>query len=61
MSLGFKVFRADTAASKAGRASAKSLSHSVLMPWATAAASFATASSAATTYKIMKIKLVEII
>ena len=37
------------AASRAGMASARSLSHSSLMAWAAAAASLATASSAATT------------
>ena len=51
MSLGLSVFRACMAASSAGMASARSLSHSSLMPLATAAASLATASSAATTYQ----------
>lgn len=49
MSLGLSVFRACMAASSAGMASAKSLSHSSFIPLATAAASLATASSAATT------------
>ena len=49
MSLGFKVFNADMAASRAGIASASWLSHSSLIPFATFAASFATASSADTT------------
>ena len=57
ISLGFSVFNADTAASRAGNASARSPSHSVLMPCATAAASFATASSAETTY-MKKIDLI---
>merc|ERR1719354_827962 len=48
MSLGFKVLRAETEASSAGIASARSASHSDLIPCATAAALFATASSADT-------------
>lgn len=44
---GFNVSRAVTAASKAGVASDRSLSHSSLIAWAAAAASFAKASSAA--------------
>lgn len=51
MSDGFKVFRAWIADSKVGIASAKSLSHSSFIAWAAAAASFAIASSAATTWE----------
>lgn len=57
MSLGLRVFSACMAASRAGIASARSLSHSSLMPLATAAASLATASSAATTCKRTRIKM----
>ena len=49
MSLEVRVLRAARAASSAGRASARSPSHSSLMAWDFAAASLATASSAATT------------
>ena len=46
---GFSVLRACMEASRAGIAAANSVSHSYLIPWDSAAASFATASSAATT------------
>lgn len=52
MSFGVRVLSADKAASNIGIASAKSESHSSLMPLATRACSLATASSAFTTYKI---------
>jgi len=48
ISAGFKVFKAETAASRAGIASAKSLSHSSLIACDAAAASLARASSAPT-------------
>ena len=50
MSDGVKVLRAAKAASKIGIASAKSASHSSLIPFATLACSLATASSALTTF-----------
>ena len=51
ISEGLSVFKACILASKAGIAFAKSLSHSYLIAWDSAAASLATASSADTTYK----------
>ena len=48
ISEGFRVSKAEIAASKAGSASARSASQSALIAPATAAASFATASSLAT-------------
>lgn len=45
---GFRVLSASIAASRAGMASARSASHSSLIDWASVAAAFATASSAAT-------------
>lgn len=48
MSDGLRVLRADMAASSAGMASARSLSHSSLIACAAAAALFAIASSTAT-------------
>ena len=54
ISLGFRVFKADIAASSAGKASARSPSHSSLISLATLAASFAIASSAETTWMRMR-------
>lgn len=48
ISAGLRVFKAETADSRAGMASAKSVSQSSLIAWDAAAASFARASSAPT-------------